>query len=337
MQIHEFLEEYFKASVNKGIDYPVIANFFDFHKISNQLKTVDPSDIDFGYPIEESSFILSVPEGISHVYTAKLVKLYHEKSSLFEINLLPISEDMHEAVHSKVNSVRQAQINLRKKIKEKEDKLFSSRGINKKRVELKVANQELMSLLVGSSTFTTERLTTEDISTGNFEKDPESYMDYHKLTVSSEIKQWIKASSPVLMIFASSKINYSIRFAIVRQVKDFLIFHFINNLKEQGLKAPNRSGEGFIVRLLIYLQTLLEDKDLQTFDAFSLVGVDQPLFHLLYSLDTGVVLTRVQVHLQSLDADTRSGTFSLLVHVSISKTDFQEQLPGEHEQGELDS
>lgn len=319
LQIHDFLEEYFKAAVSKGIDYPVIINFFELYRISDQLRTLSLSDIELGYHADDcSSLILPVPEGISHVYTPKLVKLYHEKSTLFEINLLPISEAMLEEVQKKTNIVRQTQISLRKKIKEKGGNA-ASKGIAKKRKELKEVSQDLMNFLLEGSGFTSESLTSEGISTGNFEKDPEAYMDYHKLTVSTEIKEWIKASSPVLMIFASSKINDSLRFTIVRQVKEFLIFHFINNLKEQGLKMPNRSGEGFIVRLLIYLQTLLEDKDLQSYDGYSLVGVDQSLFHLLYSIDTGVVLTGVQTHLQTLDADPRSATFSLLIHVSFGQ------------------
>lgn len=282
-----------------------------------------------GYPAEQSSNILAVPEGLSQVYTAKLVHLYHQKSNLFEVNLLPISEDMHERIEAQAAIVRHTQSELRKKIKEKGYNNVS-KGVVKRRAKYMAANQELMNLLMGSSSFTSKRLTEADISTGNFEKDPEAYMDYQKLTFSLEIKEWAKESSAVLMVFLSSKINFNIRFTTVRHIKDLLIFHFLNNLKDQGLKIPNRSGEGFIVRLLIYLQTLLEDKDLQNSDAFSLMGVDQSLFHLLYTLDVGVVLTGVQVHLQSLDSDTRAGTFSLLVHVSSYNVDFQEQLPREH-------
>ena len=270
---------------------------------------------------------LAVPEGISHIYTAKLVQLYHEKSSLFEINLLPIDERLHADLLVKTNSVKNAQKSLRQKIREKPNP-ETSRGVTKKRNELKEATSDLMEVVFGSSDFTKETLTIQPLSNEEFKKEPEAYISYHKLTVGPEIKEWIKATSPVLMLFASSKINPNIKFIGVRHWRDLLMFHFIKNLKDMGLKIPNRSGQGFIVRLLIYLQTLIEDKDLQTFDAFNLLGIDEPLFHLIYFLDSGCVLSNVQVHLQSLETDPRAGVFTLLIHVSIADSGLQKQLPG---------
>lgn len=328
LQIHEFLEEYFKASLSKGIDHPAIVEFFEFDKVSSELRTLSLRDMDLGYGAEDLTSIISVPEGLSQVYTAELVKKYHQRSKLFEVNLMPVKEERIAELEERALKYKQIQTKLRYKIKTKQNP-NASKSVAKLKEEVKEARERLICIAIDDSAFTRESKTIVGIDTGVFEKEAEDYLDYTKLTVSSEIKDWIKEDSPHLVLLTMSKLNSNIKAISVKHWKDILVFHFVNEMKNRGLKLPNRLGEGFIVRLLIYLQTLIEDKDLQNYDIFKLLNIDRKMFHTVYSLDNDCLLNRVQVHLQDLDSDQKEGTFKLLMHVSHIYSDLQEQLHGE--------
>lgn len=316
MQIHEFLEDYFKASLSKGFNHPVIVQFFELDKISSQLRTLNLNDIDLGYNAEDLEGIISVPEGLSHVYTAELVKKYHQRSKLFEVNLMPVMEDRVTELENQARLYKQIQTKLRYKIKTK-DNPNTSKSVSLLKEQVKEARENLLSIMVDNSAFTHERLNIVGIDGGQYEKEAESYLDYTKITVGSEIKDWIKEDSPHMVLLTMSKLNNNIKAISVKHWRDILVFHFTNEMKNRGLKLPNRLGEGFIVRLIIYLQTLIEDKDLQNYDIFRLLNIERKVFHLVYSLDNDCILNKVQVHLQGLEADQKEGNFKLLIHVRL--------------------
>lgn len=310
------MEKYFQAAISKGIDDSVIVKFFELDKISSELKTLDLRELELGYKEEDLKRIISVPEDLEHIYTADLIKHYHERSRLFEVNLIPISETKAELFDIKARKLTLLQHKLKEKIAKKSNPAKSS-SVKKLKQEVSKTREDLLQMLIESPRFTSDSLTIDSINTGEFEKMPESYLDYNRLTVGPDVHEWLKVSSPYFLLMTSSKINRNFKSVSFTHWRDLLLFHFANDMKTRGLKIPHRLGEGFIVRLLIYIHTILEDKDLQCYEIFRILGIDLQTFKLFYYLDTDCVLNNVQLYLQKMEADPRDCYFALLIHVNF--------------------
>lgn len=308
-----FLEGYFRAAVANGIDHPAIVNFFELGDLCGSLTTLDIEEEDFGMELEVSDAPIIMPEDLDPVFDSDLVIMYHEKSSLFEINVIPISD-------KRVGSLKKRYIEARRQhVEEKHNysrdfQIGNLIGLHLAATELKLSYTELLNILSETESHLTGIL-SHAITSGDFEQNPTKYIDYSKLSVTTSISHLLSNKSRDLVILTKCKINPAIREFSIRHWNEILRNHFASANHSEGQKIPSRSSRGFIVRLVVYFQTLCEEKALQSESNFELIGIDPSLYGMVYSLDTNCFFKDVRFEMQSLVFDDTIGQYIFLVHV----------------------
>jgi len=305
-------------------------------KISPLLKTVDMLEEDFGETanVKQIEVNIRVPDDIEDIFNSDLVHLYHAKAKVFEVNAVPIQEDKIAQISKRVSHVRK----LSSKLSNESNSLFSifstkritraftsndeaaeaenGSGANGNGItSLDQLHNEVLGLLSEEPIFKGQYLNSKDLKSGIFEEDPEAYIDYSKLTVQTNLDKLLNDKSNTILLLSKSKLNPHLKCFAVRHWSEILRNHFMTANFESGIKVPHRASKGFIVRVVIYLQTLVEEKDLQTENNFELMGIEPSLFRLIYLLDMDCLLNNVAINLSELRYEKTSSRYFFTVLV----------------------
>lgn len=301
-----FLEEYFKCSVMKGFHYPTIVKFFGFDKCSDLVPCLAIDDQMLGYDEGPSAKdYTKFPEGLDSIFNPSLIDKYHYKAKIFEVNVLPIAPSKLKVVEEKLEVMNQliksANLErLNRKVKKKEaDKL--SAGIE-------AVFSEVLGSLTDDVGFKKPEEGLQSLrESKQFEENPESYIDYSSLIVSPSIDQVFNSDTEHFLVISKFKLNARKRYCAIRDCRELLTNHYRLDCPQFGLKIPRRSDPFFIVQLVLYLQILLDERDMQNEALGDFFGLESTLWRHLNEVDSDCLLNGVQVVLHSVNA---SGTTS---------------------------
>jgi len=288
--------------------------FFQLDTLCGNLKTFNPADDDFGCESDSSVPPLIMPEDLDPIFTSELVRLYHAKCNLLEINVIPLSDERVGPLRKRYFDARREKSNQRSMYLYSKE-ISNLVGLQVAVSQIKIEHNELLTILSESTSFADQKLPVEVFDSGQFELNPDNYIDYSNLSVTADIQHVLDSNSTNLVILTRCKLNPSIREFSIRHWSEIVRNHFMTQNTREGTKIPSRESKGFIIKLLIYLQTVCEEKVLQQESNFELVGIDSRLFSMLYFLDLDCFFRDVRLHLQNLTFDETSKDFLLLIHV----------------------
>lgn len=299
--------------------------FFQLDRLCDNLKTFNPTDDDLGCDSDSYVPPLIMPDDLDPIFTSDLVRLYHSKCSLFEINVIPLADERVAPLRKRYFTAKREKSNQRSNFLES-NQISNLIGLQVAVSQIKIEHNELLTILSESTSFVDEQLPAEVFDSGQFELNPDMYIDYSKFSVTADIQHVLESNSTNLVILSKCKLNPSIREFSIRHWSEVVRNHFMTENCREGTKIPSRESKGFIVKLLIYLQTICEEKVLQQEPNFELIGVDSRLFSMVYFLDLDCFFKDVRLHLQNLSFDGPSKQFLMLIHVAPTHPDLQEQL-----------
>lgn len=329
-KIPEFLQNYFLATVSKGVNHPTIINFYDLSKLSDSLGSLPPLQFDNVDTSEEYSALLEMEEASDDFFTSDLIKKYHLKAKNFEVNVVPLSGASQEQISKVCEHIDSMRRKLGKMVQLPE--LSSAQQLERDTLSKQIQQEqgEVMNLLSGKEIETGSRYTGIDLKTGDFdyEERKEEYIDLELLSSFNNIEKFLNMNTSHLLIIVKSKLNPNIKFFTVRNWDEVQKGISPTESHDTGMKVPNSQSPRFIVKVTLYLQALCEEKDLQTQAHMEMLGCDPYIYGLVNGLDTDCFFNSTQAHLHSFKVEEQNNSnkenpgsnlqFNLLVHVEAS-------------------
>ncbi len=258
--------------------------------------------------------VITFPKEVEQIYTAELVRLFHNKSRFFEVNVIPLDAEKSQEVSRRTIALGQFRAGILEKHYKKKKGLSESKMAEaRKTVEQQQA--EILNSISRELALDGRPVTAEEIKTDLFEKNPDEYIDYNRLSIMPDIDQALSKNTNSLLLITRSKLGSSFNLMVTRHWNDILKNHIAAENQAFGLKIPSISSSAFIVRLVIYLQTMIEEKDLQTASNLELLGIDGHLYRLVYMLDLDSQLKSVQAELHSLAPSDRPSQYKFFIHI----------------------
>ena len=296
-----------------GYNNPTLIQFFALDKVSGMLTVIDVDEEDMGEHISVPlNAGLQFPLGMEEILNSDLVQKYHSKAKVFEINIVPVNEDIAKDLQKKTFHCQQLHCALNEALAPdpKNNRQVNLKEAERINHEIGVAQAEIINQVIAQPWFSSAGTSLTESA---FERNPEQYIDYSSLSVPANISKCLSLKTPNLLFLAKSRLNPQKRYCAVKHWREILVNHFTKGNSDIGIKIPARTSDGFIVQMVVYMQSLVEDKDLQSEDNFALAGIDHQFIRLLSYFDTECLLNNVQIHLLSFHFGPKG--FELLINV----------------------
>lgn len=306
----DFINEYLKAITTEQLSCPLLVNFFELDKVNDNLCAEKITEEELGYT-EMSHPSLFLPDRINDVFNKGLLECYQKKATSFEVTIIPISQELGSLL-SKEN---RESLNTRKNEKDTGARDRNRRATIEEIVRQWKAQASEMDGSIGNVSMATDDLNTESTDSRK-NTDETTYIDHSRqIVLGPSPATQVDYSSKLFLIITTCKLNPRLSFTTVRNWSEILLNHMQLEDKEY-LKLPSINSSHLFVRLQVYFQTMLEERDLIKPAHYFFLGVDAGLFSLLQNLDSSCLFHDVEVHFtRSFAAEAKTGALAIMLTV----------------------